>query len=255
MSDLGHAVRAEVDARTPDHVPAFEVLEARKRRRDWRLRLGAGAAAVLTALAVVVIAVPRITAPDNDTRDTLTAGGARSEEVPRTVAVECAADGPRLPNGSRVAAQPDGVHYTFRNTTGIELRIMFGLSGTTLAPNATQSFTGFRAVAPDSTSTVSCSDDIETSQAHAIPVRIEDPDGVYVPVPRCEGPTTIRDFVSGSGRDGDPVALTLEDHTRAELVGYPEADVRTVYTGDSLIQWSRSGAGWVPGEVTVCERG
>jgi hypothetical protein len=247
MPDLRDLLSAEAERLRPDRIPPFPVILDRRRahRRTTLLVSAVGlAAAVATGAAVL----PGLMSDDERG---LQQGGqvGAGEPAPDVLLVECGPAGPVLPNGARVSAQVDGVHYAFRNTTDAPLHFAVALGGDTLAAQSTRDITTSR-VAPGEPSTVSCSDDVESLKAHQQPVLVEDPDHVYVAMPTCSGTTTIRDF--GTPTHGDPVELTLRDHPRAEVVGYPQGSPRQVFTGALLIGWEGGGTSWTPSEVTDC---
>jgi hypothetical protein len=166
--------------------------------------------------------------------------------------IDCEGAGPTLPNGDRVVAQADGVHYTFRNQTDFTMHTSFALGGDAVAPHSTVSGTTSRAT-PGALWWISCSDDIETLREHARSVFIDDPNDFFVHVPECNGPTSITDF--GQPLKGDPVELTLRSHAEADVVGYPQGRPRLIYAGDQLISWEGVGDGWVPSQTTRCDTG
>jgi hypothetical protein len=73
---------------------------------------------------------------------------------------------------------------------------------------------------------------------------------VFVPVPECHGTTAHIDYVAPM--KGEPVALTLRTHDRADVVGYPQGSPRLVFTGDQLIGWEGAKDSWTPSQVTQC---
>lgn len=80
MSDLHQALRSRIAAHTPDRVPPFEALKARRRARDRRRTVVAAAAAGLAVAAVVF--VPSV----------LSGGGAGSDQVAQDAPDVAAAD-------------------------------------------------------------------------------------------------------------------------------------------------------------------
>jgi hypothetical protein len=251
MSDLYDAVDGEIRAYTPGVAPPFELLADRKRRRDRRrvaITSGIVALAVVGVGSAAALVGTRL--GDDDSLRPSTPSTAPEPTAPDVLVIDCGGAGPALPNGPRVAAQADGVHYTFRNQTELPMHTSFALGGDAVAPHASLSGMTPRAT-PGAQWAVSCFSDIETVKDHEIAVVVVDPKHVFTPVPECNGPTAISDFVATM--TGDPVGLTLRSHDRADVVGYPEGQPRLVYTGDSLISWEGSGSSWVPSQTTTCE--
>jgi hypothetical protein len=251
MSDLYDAVDGEIRAYTPGVAPPFELLADRKRRRDRRrvaLASGIVALAVIGVGSAAALVGPRLSG--HDSLRPSTPSTAPQPAAPDVLVIDCGGAGPVLPNGPRVAAQADGVHYTFRNQTDFTMHTSFALGGDALAPHGSLSGTTPRAT-PGMDWAAGCSDDIGTVRDREIAVVVVDPKHVFVPLPECNGPTTSADFVATM--TGDPVGLTLRSHDRADVVGYPEGHPRLVYTGGSLISWQGSGSSWVPSETTTCE--
>jgi hypothetical protein len=247
MPELSDLLLSEAERLRPDRIPAFDdILRLRRRHRT------VGVVAALATVAVVgavTLAVPALLSSHNAELKEVP-GSQVQGAAPHVLQVDCTPTGPVLPNGPRVSAQPDGVHYTFRNATGASMHIGIALGGETLDAHATKDLSTTR-VAPGESSTVACADDIETLKAHRVAVVVEDPSHVYVPVPKCTGTTTIRDFIAPM--QGDPVELTLgESYPQAHVVGYPAGSPRQIFTGSVLIAWEGGGTSWSPSQVTDC---
>lgn len=169
--------------------------------------------------------------------------------APAVLVVDCTAEGISLPQGDRVAARPDGVHYLFRNQTTADVGIAYDLGGDQL-PGQQAKVVASSRVAPGQATTVSCGSNSAALRINARKIAVEDPDGVSVTVPACNGPTVHRDYVAPF--PGEPIPLTRKEHARAEPVGYPAGTPRLVYTGDSLISWEGGGHAWTPSTTTQC---
>ena len=246
MPELRDLLQAEADRLQPRHLPPFNGVVTRSGRRRRRTT-GLGLAVVLLAGAAAVPLVRAAVSGDGPPDVLVPGGGALP--APDVLVVECTADGVVLPQGSRVAAQRDGVHYLFRNTTQSDVGITYELAGDQVAAGQVKTATSTR-VAPGQATSVSCGSDGDVQRANARPVQVVDPDRVHVPVPACTGGTVIRDFVQPMR--GDPLALTRRDHARAEPVGYPDGSPRLVFTGDTLISWEGGGDAWTPSQTTTC---
>lgn len=249
VSDLYDAVHDEIRSYTPGVAPSFDALAARKRRRSRRMALGAAVTVVVLAAGTAAAVAPRLLRHDDALQLGRPTAGPQPT-APDVLVIDCEGAGPVLPNGPRVTAQADGVHYTFRNQTDVSMHTSFALGGDAVAPHGTLSGTTARAT-PRAQWAVSCADDIERLREHELSVLIEDPKEVFIHVPECNGPTAIADF--GQSMKGEPVELTLRSHSQADVVGYPQGQPRLVYTGDQLISWEAFDGGWVPSETTTCE--
>ena len=246
MPELSELLSSEAERLRPDRIPAFDdILRLRRRHRTVGV---VSALASVAAIGTAALVVPALLSGGN-TELQQVPGSPTQGVAPDALQVDCTSTGPVLPNGPRVTAQRDGVHYAFRNATAASMHIGIALGGQTLDPNATRDLATTR-VAPGEASTVSCSADIETLKSHQLPVVVEDPSHVYVPVPKCTGTTTIRDFISPM--QGDPLELTLRDYPRADVVGYPQGSPRQIFTGAVLIDWEGGGTSWTPSQVTDC---
>ena len=243
MPDLRDLLSLEAERLRPERVPPFDDVLGRRRRQQRTVR-AVSAIAVTALLSTTAVLGPRLLRREESLQPSVPL-----QPAPDSLVIDCRDAGPVLPDGARVAAQADGVHYTFRNQTDSTMHGVFALGGDTIAPHGSWSGTTSHAT-PGAPATVSCSQDIETLKVHELPVVIADPQHVFVPVPECNGPTAIRDFVKAM--TGDPVGLTLQSHARADAVGYPAGSPRLVYTGDELIAWEQQGNSWVPSQVTQC---
>jgi hypothetical protein len=244
MPELHDVLALEADRHSPGRVPPFEEVLNRRRRQQRGMR-AAGAAVIVGVLATTALVVPRLVGDEQALQPSVPSPAATSA-APDVLLIECRPAGPALPNGPRVAAQADGVHYTFRNETDVPMHVAFALGGDTVAPRTSRSDVTSRAIPQQWT--VSCSDHIENLQTQEVPVVVEDPHGVFVPVPECHGTMSVIDYAAPM--TGDPVALTLRTHDRADVVGYPQGSPRLVFTGDQLIGWEGAKDSWTPSQVT-----
>lgn len=249
MPELAELLQREALRLHPDRVPPFDAV-VRKERRRRRV----SAAVVLAGLAAAVGAATMVgrTLVPSAHRETLLPGGGVSPvptPPPDVLIVDCTVDGTSLPQGDRVTAQRDGVHYLFRNQTPADVGITYELAGDQLAAQQSKAVVSSR-VAPGQATTVSCGSNGAALKSNARSIAVEDPDGVYVAVPACRGPSVVRDYVAPF--TGEPVPLTRKNYDRAEPVGYPDGSPRLVYTGDSLISWEGAGEAWTPSTTTQC---
>lgn len=149
-----------------------------------------------------------------------------------------------------VAAQPEGVHYRFINTSTQELHISYWMGGDALPAGGQLDLV--RSAIPGVATTVSCAATIDDLPGSEVALEVVDPNRVYVPVPACTGGGMTRDFVAGAAETGDPVALIQKLDPDARGVGYPQGHLRQVYTGELLYGWERLDNGWVPTYTTTC---
>lgn len=249
MPELRDLLQGEAHRLSPDRVPSFDavVQKARGRRRVAAVVAVTGGAVLLGAVGVAAYSL----APSAHRETLLPGAGASSDPMPApaVLVVDCTAEGTSLPQGDRVAAQRDGVHYLFRNQTMADVGIAYERGGDAVPGQQSKDVVSSR-VAPGQPTTVSCGSNSAALRINARKIAVEDPDGVYVPVPACNGPGVHRDYVAPF--TGEPIPLTRKDHARAEPVGYPAGQPRLVYTGDSLISWEGGGHAWTPSTTTQC---
>lgn len=173
-----------------------------------------------------------------------------AEPAAPVLVVACTAGATGVSGDVAVAAR-DGVHVRFVNRTDVEQWIGTAFTGDLLAPGASKEVVS--QVPPGDQEQLACSPESLEPTTPRTAVEVTDPGGVFVEVPDCDGTSTIRDFVTGSERRGDPVELTLEDSPDARGVGYPEGVPRQVFTGTELLGWEGSDrTGWVPTHLTTC---
>ena len=251
MPDLDTLLAAATRADTPSLVAGPPARARRDPRRRRTLSLAGVGAVAAVVVAGLVVSLP------SQSPERLIGEAPTQDRAPDVLEVTCTATGAEV-GTRRVSVQPDGVHYRFTNATGREARIALPLQGEALPAGATREIVN-TATLPGQSATVSCADSVEMLDADAASFTAEDPDGVYLPVPPCEGPSAIRSFATGTARKGDPLDLTREDHPMAEVVGYPEGNPRQIFTGTQLIGWEEVGVigserkhGWVPSYLTEC---
>ena len=147
--------------------------------------------------------------------------------------VECTTTGTRI-GGDTVAAQPDGVHFRIRNTSGESLEFEVDGVGGDGAPAVEAIAVWLIAPGP---ARIRCQPLDGTVDANWTSFTVADPAGVYVAdrVTCATSSTGIVDYAATAhGEQGDPVDIARR-HLRGlrpgdvvEAAGYPATDVRKV---------------------------
>jgi hypothetical protein len=182
--------------------------------------------------------------------------------APAALDVECTATGTTVAT-ARVAAQPDGVHFRVRNTSGGSPAFEIdGIGGdNTPASEGTLVWP-----LPTGTARIWCGPSDPTA-ADWVAVTVVDPAGVFVPdkVACASVADANVDYAQGAkGEHGDPIAIArrhiegLEPGDTVERAGYPataEREVRVVRNGTIAAvgtYLSDEQGGWLLSSTATC---
>ena len=193
------------------------------------------------------------------------------EEVPTTARIVCDRDDTRVLT-PRVAARPDGVHYTIDNRLGgdygysVEFPEGGGFGGDSAPKGESEHVGNF----PPGEVRIGCYESNKDVKPDDAPLKVLEGDSGYRPVKlECEGGTSVTassDYVAGTeGQDFDPVKQTrrmfsnqLEESDIVEFGGYPEntGTVRVVRDGRvvATVEYSRARGGWLQDSYTACQK-
>lgn len=195
----------------------------------------------------------------------------QKDKVPTTARIVCDRDGTRVLT-PRVAARPNGVHYTIDNRLGDDFGYSVEFTGGGIGDNAPKGESAHVGSFPPGEVRIGCNESMQDAEPDYASLRILEGNSGYRSTRlECGGGSAIA--VSGGllvpsakGQKGDPVELArralserLEEGDVVEVAGYPERrterSVRVVREDwvVAVVDYRREPSGWFQDSTSNCE--